>query len=87
MAAHLVLALQTVVSRLKDPLQAGVLSIGVIEGGKQHNAIAEEVLLKGILRTFSPDVRESCIANIDAIARGICQTFNAGCEFVREKEL
>ena len=84
-AAHLVLALQTVVSRLKDPLQAGVLSIGVIEGGKQHNAIAEEVMLKGILRTFSPEVRESCIANIDAIARGLCQTFNAGCEFVREK--
>lgn len=84
-AAHLVLALQAVVSRQKDPLQPAVLSLGVIEGGKQHNAIAEEVRLKGILRTLNPEVRESSIENIETIVRGICQTFHADYEFIREK--
>lgn len=84
-AAHLILALQAVISRQKDPLSPGVLSFGMIQGGQLQNVIPDEVLLKGILRTLNPEVRESCIANIERIVKGISQSFNANGEFIREK--
>lgn len=84
-AAHLILALQAVISRQKDPLSPGVLSFGMIQGGQQQNIIPDEVLLKGILRTLNPEVRETCLANIERIVKGISQSFNANGEFIREK--
>ncbi len=84
-AAHLVIALQAVISRQKDPLKPGVLSFGAIQGGAQQNVIAEEVLLRGILRTFSQEVREESIASIEKIVKGISQSFDAEGELIREK--
>lgn len=84
-AAHLILALQGVISRQKDPLSPGVLSFGLIQGGKQQNVISEEVLLQGILRTFNPQVREDCIKNIEHIVNILPQSFRASGEFIRIK--
>ncbi len=51
-AAHIVTALQTVVSRKLDPLKPGVLSICSIHGGSAFNIIPERVELKGTVRTL-----------------------------------
>jgi len=56
-AAHVIVALQTIVSRNVDPRQAAVITLGVIEGGTASNILAGEVKLSGTIRTLDPDVR------------------------------
>jgi hippurate hydrolase len=76
-AAHIVTALQTLVSRSTDPLQASVLSITAIEGGHAHNVIPEVVHLRGTVRTFSPAVRDMMESGIARIASGIAKSLGA----------
>jgi len=76
-ASHLVVALQTIVSRSVNPRDACVVSIGVFEGGTRHNIISEVTKLKGTIRTFDPDLRENVMERIQAISDGIATAFNA----------
>lgn len=57
-AAHVVTALQTIVSRNVDPLDSAVLSVTRVEAGTTHNVIPEKARLSGTLRTFKADVRD-----------------------------
>ncbi len=84
-SAHALLALQSVISREKDPLKDAVMSFGIIQGGHQPNAIADEVLLRGILRTFDADVREKVIHDIEAVLQGVTAAFHSTFRFTREK--
>jgi amidohydrolase len=70
LAARIVLALQTVVSRENNPVEPVVLSIGSIHGGTQANVIPDEVRLQLSLRTYTPDVRSRALAAIRRIANG-----------------
>ena len=56
-AAHVITALQTIVSRNVDPRQSAVLSLGIISGGTATNIIAQEVKLSGTIRTLTKEVR------------------------------
>lgn len=76
-AAHVITALQTLVSRSTDPLQASVLSITAIESGHAHNVIPEIALLRGTVRTFSPAVRDMMESGINQIASGVAQSLGA----------
>ncbi len=71
LAARTVLALQTIVSRELNPLDPAVVTIGSIEGGTKHNIIPDEVKLKLTLRFYKEEVRESIIAAIRRITKGI----------------
>jgi amidohydrolase len=77
-AAHIVTALQTLVSRSTDPLQSSVLSITAIEGGNAHNVIPEVVRMRGTVRTISPVVRDMMENGIKRIASGVAQGLGAG---------
>ena len=57
LAAHVITACQTVVSRRISPFDEGVLSIGMISGGVAENVVADRVTLKGTLRYFEDHVR------------------------------
>ena len=57
-AAYAVTALQTVVSRNVDPLEAAVVSVGLLHAGTVSNILPDEAVLSGTLRSFSPEVRE-----------------------------
>lgn len=57
LAAHAVLACQSIVARRISPLDAGVLTIGTIEGGVAPNVLAERVELRGTIRYFEEHVR------------------------------
>jgi amidohydrolase len=56
LAAHAILALQTVVSRRLKPTDAGVVTVGTVHGGTQDNIIPEYVELTGTLRSLSNEV-------------------------------
>lgn len=60
-ASHIIVALQSLITRQRDPLAAAVLSFGIIQGGNQPNDIAEEVLVRGILRILNPALREKLV--------------------------
>jgi amidohydrolase len=55
-ASHVVIALQTIVSRAVDPADTAVVTIGRIEGGVRGTIIPNEVMLTGTIRTFEPKV-------------------------------
>ena len=74
-AGHLLVALQSVVSRDLDPLESAVVSICMIEGGVAHNQIPSEVRLCGTLRSYKPAVRAQMNAAIARVVDGIAATF------------
>ncbi|HEU4536657.1 MAG TPA: amidohydrolase [Polyangiaceae bacterium] len=76
-AAQLVLALQTVVSRTVDPLASAVVSIGTIRGGFRDNVIAPEVELSGTVRTFDPALRRAMPERVERIGRGVAAAHGA----------
>ena len=55
--AQVINAIQAVRSRLLNPLQASVISIGAINGGTAHNIIPGEVQLVGTIRSYKDEVR------------------------------
>jgi amidohydrolase len=79
-ASHLVVALQSIVSRNVDPTQTAVLSIGKIHGGTVMNIIAEEVALEGTQRSFLPETRDLCARRVKEVARGVDETFGTRTE-------
>jgi hippurate hydrolase len=71
LAAQLVLALQTIVSRETRPGEAAVVTVGSIHGGTKHNIIPDEVRLQLTLRSYTDEVRTNTIASVRRIARGL----------------
>ncbi len=57
LAAQVVNAIQSIVARRIDPMEAGVITVGTIAGGRKANVIAYRVELTGTIRSFSPAVR------------------------------
>lgn len=76
-AAHIVVALQAVVARQTDPVEAAVLTLGTINGGSARNIIAPEVTMTGTVRTLSRDVREKMPALIETIVTNVAEAFGA----------
>lgn len=56
-AAAVIMSLQTLISRSRNPLEPGVLSFGTVHGGTQNNIIPEEVELTGSVRTYDALLR------------------------------
>ncbi|HEX5479287.1 MAG TPA: M20 family metallopeptidase [Dehalococcoidia bacterium] len=80
-AAHVIVALQTVVSRSVDPAETAVLTIGRIEGGARGNIIPDEVKMSGTMRTFEPQVSERMIARVEQIVAGVTAAWGAEYRF------
>lgn len=76
-AASLVLALQTVVSRNVDPLEAAVLTVGSIHGGSLPNVIPDSVELQLTVRSFNEAVREAIRDRITALVHSHVASFGA----------
>ena len=74
-AAQLVTALQTLVSRNANPMDAAVLSVTQIHTGTTHNVIPDEASLTGTVRTFRAEVQEMIVAGMRRIIDGIGAAF------------
>ena len=72
-AAQVVTALQTVVSREVDPVEPAVLTVGEIGAGTAFNIIPEKARLGGTVRTLNAGLRERMPGRIEEIARGVAK--------------
>lgn len=70
-ASMLVISLQTIVSREANPAHPLIVSVGRIEGGAIHNAIAESASLLGTVRSTESQVREKVLNGIKRISNAI----------------
>lgn len=73
--AHLIIALQSIVSRNVDPQDSAVVTIGTIRGGSAANQIPESIELRGTMRTFKSAVRDLIEARIKDVCAGVAQMF------------
>jgi hippurate hydrolase len=71
LASQIVVALQTIVSREKSPLDPAVITVGSIHGGTKRNIIPDEVTLQLTIRTYKEEVRQQILASIERIAKGL----------------
>lgn len=73
-AAQMITALQTLISREVEAVDAAVITIGSIHGGTTNNVLCEEVKLHGTLRTLTPEIRELMHRRIPELCEGIVQS-------------
>jgi hippurate hydrolase len=74
-SAHLLVALQSLVSRNVDPLDTAVVSICTMEAGTAANQIPDRAVMRGTMRTHRDTVRDALEDGVHRIAAGIGQTF------------
>jgi hippurate hydrolase len=75
-AAHLVMQLQTIVSRRIDPVDPAVLSITQIHGGNTWNALPASAVVRGTFRCFKDSVRGQLEHNIRHFVQTAADSFN-----------
>ncbi|HEY0184149.1 MAG TPA: amidohydrolase [Rhodopila sp.] len=73
-SAHLLLALQSIVSRSVDPLDSAVVTIATMQGGSAANQIASQAVLRGTMRALRDEVRAHLQQSIRRIAEGVART-------------
>jgi hippurate hydrolase len=78
--AELVLALQTIASRVVSPVDAAVVSVTNFHAGEAINAIPAEAVLRGTARAFKPEVQDAIESGIKRIASGIASAHGANVE-------
>jgi len=86
-AAEVISNLQNISSRLTDPTEPLVISIGKIQGGVRSNIIADKVVMEGTVRTLNADLRDRIPEMIERIAAGICQSYGASYNLDYERQL
>ncbi|MDQ3378629.1 MAG: M20 family metallopeptidase [Actinomycetota bacterium] len=79
-AAQVVTALQTIVSREVDPVAPAVLTVGEIGAGSAFNIIPETARLGGTVRTFDTDLRERMPERIEELAKGVAKGMRGDAE-------
>ncbi len=77
---QLIGSLQTIVSRMVNPIDAAVLSIGAVEAGSAFNAIASSAEIRGTVRTFDQTVRDTIEARMKTMVDAICQASGASAQ-------
>jgi amidohydrolase len=80
-ACQMVQAFQTIISRNKRPIDAGVISVTMINAGEATNVVPDFCELKGTVRTFTLEVLDMIERRMRQIAAATCQAFEATCEF------
>ena len=81
-SARIITNLQSIISRELDPLESGVVSITVINGGNASNVIPSDVKVKGTLRSLTMDGLKELQKRVKEISEGIAQTH--GCKAIVE---
>lgn len=77
-SAHVITALQSIVSRNLNPLESAVVSVATIHAGEAHNVLPSVVELKGSLRSFDPGVRTQMIERFRQISTAVAE--GLGCQ-------
>jgi amidohydrolase len=80
-AAQVITALQTIPSRMIDPLKPCVFSVTKINAGTANNIIPQEAVFSGTARTLDAETAEEIPIKIETIIRGIVSAFGAEYQF------
>ncbi len=82
-AAHAVLALQSLPSRVKDPLDSLVVTVGMMNGGTKENILCGHVELVGTVRAFNRDFRKSMPQRIQQVVENTVKAYGctADCDY------
>lgn len=70
-AAHIILALQTIVARNANPLESAVMSVTMMKGSDADNIIPERAMLGGTFRTYSMEMRDLVEARLRQISESV----------------
>ncbi len=79
-AGHCIVALQSLVSRNVNPMQAAVVSITIAEAGEAQNQVAARAVLKGTARWMQDETGTAIEAGMRRIAHGVAETFGLQAE-------
>lgn len=79
--AHIITALQQIVSRFADPKTPSVLSFGKVRAEGATNIIPNEVYLEGTFRTFDEEWRREAHQKMKKMAEGMAESMGASCDF------
>ena len=79
--AHIIVALQQIVSRFADPKLPTVLSFGKVIANGATNVIPNEVYLEGTFRTMNETWRAEAHQKMKKMAEGMAESMGAECEF------
>lgn len=71
-----ILELQTIVSRITDPVKPLVINIGEISGGGGHNVVPKKITLKGTIRSIDKRTRDVTIEKIEDLLEGLKTSYN-----------
>ncbi|KQU67129.1 MULTISPECIES: M20 aminoacylase family protein [unclassified Rhizobacter] len=80
-ACQLVQGFQTIITRNKRPIDAGVISVTMIHAGEATNVVPDSVEIQGTVRTFTLEVLDLIEKRMKEVAENLCAAFDAGCEF------
>ena len=81
-AAAVIQSLQTVVSRNVNPMEAGILSINMIEGGSPVNLVVDQVRMKATVRSLSEMVLDRMIERVETIVERTSQAYECRSEIL-----
>ncbi len=84
-ACQMVQAFQTIISRNKKPVDAGVVSVTMIHAGEASNVIPDYCEIQGTVRTFTIEVLDLIEKRMQEIAKHTCAAFGAQCNFSFER--
>lgn len=80
LASTLIMSMQTLVSRQINPSHAAVVTVGRIQAGTVHNAIAEHAILEGTIRSAHPESRRCIQQGLERLIQGVRDMSNAEIE-------
>ena len=72
-SAHLLLALQSIVSRNVDPLDSAVITVATMESGSAVNQVPGSAVMRGTMRTLRQETRDAVNAAVRRVAAGVAQ--------------
>lgn len=84
LSAQVINNIQYIISRQSDPLEPLVITIGTISGGSLWNIIADTVRMTGTMRSYSQEVRERALADLEQVIKTAC--VNVGAEYRFQNE-
>ena len=81
-SAHIIIALQSIVSRQMDPLKSLVVTVATTHGGTASNVIPGDVTLTGTVRTLLPETRDFAQKRLTEVAQATAQVHGATAEVI-----
>lgn len=81
-AAEIVLALQSMITRRVDVFDPAVVTVGHLEAGRTDNVIPDSALLHGTIRTLSPERRADVLASVERVGEHVALAHDMTAEFV-----